>query len=214
MLPYIERELARGTRLSSITRHMLGLFRGVPGARAFRRMLATEAVKPGAGVEVLAEALAQVVDSAPIWRTSPPRPRHRAGLWSSSDRRHFHRRACSSSPRSSSRAVSSPAFSPGLFGIGGGAIIVPVLYEVFRVLDVPEEVRMQLCVGTSMAIIVPTNVRSYLVHRRYGAVLTDVVRAWAHSVRGRRWRRRADCRASRPARCSRSRSSSSPAPSD
>ena len=67
----------------------------------------------------------------------------------------------------------------GLFGIGGGAIIVPVLYEVFRVLEVPEAARMQLCVGTSMAIIVPTNVRSYVVHRRYGAVLMDVVRAWA-----------------------------------
>jgi tRNA-dihydrouridine synthase A len=63
LMPYIEQELARGTRLSSITRHMLGLFRGVPGARAFRRTLATEAVKPGAGVAVLAEALAQVVDS-------------------------------------------------------------------------------------------------------------------------------------------------------
>ncbi len=67
----------------------------------------------------------------------------------------------------------------GMFGIGGGAIIVPVLYEVFRVLEVPEAVRMQLCVGTSMAIIVPTNVRSYLVHRAHGAVLMDVVRAWA-----------------------------------
>jgi uncharacterized protein len=67
----------------------------------------------------------------------------------------------------------------GLFGIGGGGIIVPVLYEIFRVLGVPEEVRMQLCVGTSMAIIVPTNVRSFLVHRRYGAVLMDVVRAWS-----------------------------------
>jgi uncharacterized protein len=66
----------------------------------------------------------------------------------------------------------------GMFGIGGGAIIVPVLYEVFRVLGVPEEVRMQLCVGTSMAIIVPTNIRSFLVHRAHGAVLTDVVRAW------------------------------------
>ena len=83
----------------------------------------------------------------------------------------------------------------GLFGIGGGAIIVPVLYEVFRVLDVPEEVRMQLCVGTSMAIIVPTNVRSYLVHRalrrgadRRGARVGD-------PVGGRRGRRRADCRA-------------------
>jgi tRNA-dihydrouridine synthase A len=63
MFPYVEQELARGTRLSSITRHMLGLFRGVPGARAFRRLLATEAVKPGAGVPVLVEALAQVVDS-------------------------------------------------------------------------------------------------------------------------------------------------------
>ena len=48
----------------------------------------------------------------------------------------------------------------GLFGIGGGAVIVPVLFEVFRVLGVPEEVRMQLCVGTSLAIIVPTSVRS------------------------------------------------------
>jgi uncharacterized membrane protein YfcA len=67
----------------------------------------------------------------------------------------------------------------GLFGIGGGGIIVPVLYEIFRALGVPEEVRMQLCVGTSIAIIVPTNVRSFMIHRRYGAVLMDVVRVWA-----------------------------------
>jgi uncharacterized membrane protein YfcA len=67
----------------------------------------------------------------------------------------------------------------GLFGIGGGGIIVPVLYEVFRVLGVPEEVRMQLCIGTSIAIIVPTNVRSFLTHRDRGAVLMDVIRAWA-----------------------------------
>jgi tRNA-dihydrouridine synthase A len=63
LMPYIERELAHGARLASITRHLLGLFRGVPGARAFRRVLATEAVKPGAGVAVLAEALAQLVDT-------------------------------------------------------------------------------------------------------------------------------------------------------
>ncbi|HEY6255703.1 MAG TPA: tRNA dihydrouridine(20/20a) synthase DusA [Xanthobacteraceae bacterium] len=60
LIPYIERELMRGTRLSAITRHMLGLFRGVPGARAFRRHLATEAVKPGAGADVLADALALI----------------------------------------------------------------------------------------------------------------------------------------------------------
>jgi uncharacterized protein len=67
----------------------------------------------------------------------------------------------------------------GLFGIGGGAVIVPVLYEVFRALGVPEDVRMQLCVGTSTAIIVPTNIRSLLVHRAKGAVMMDVVRIWA-----------------------------------
>ena len=67
----------------------------------------------------------------------------------------------------------------GLFGIGGGGIIVPILYEVFGVLGVPAEVRMQLSVGTSIAIIVPTNIRSFLEHRAQGAVMMDVVRAWA-----------------------------------
>src|SRR5690242_21895281 len=67
----------------------------------------------------------------------------------------------------------------GLFGIGGGAIIVPVLYEVFRILGVPDAVRIQLCVGTSLAIIVPTTIRSYLTHRAKGAVLSEVVRAWS-----------------------------------
>ncbi|HVV78422.1 MAG TPA: tRNA dihydrouridine(20/20a) synthase DusA [Pseudolabrys sp.] len=62
MIPYIERELAHGGRLHSITRHMLGAFRAVPGARAFRRHLSTEAVKPGAGVRVLVEALDMVRD--------------------------------------------------------------------------------------------------------------------------------------------------------
>lgn len=66
----------------------------------------------------------------------------------------------------------------GLFGIGGGGVIVPVLYEVFRALGVPEEVRMQLCIGTSIGIIVPTNIQSFLVHRSRGAVLMDVVREW------------------------------------
>ena len=66
----------------------------------------------------------------------------------------------------------------GLFGIGGGAVIVPVLFEAFRILGVPDEVRMQLCVGTSLAIIVPTNIRSYLTHRAKGAVDHQVVKTW------------------------------------
>jgi tRNA-dihydrouridine synthase A len=63
LLPYIERELSRGTRLHAIVRHLHGLFQAVPGARAFRRHLATEAVRPGAGPEVLARALALVMDA-------------------------------------------------------------------------------------------------------------------------------------------------------
>jgi tRNA-dihydrouridine synthase A len=60
LIPYIERETVRGTRLSAITRHVIGLFQGVPGARAFRRHLATAAVKPGADAQVLKDALALV----------------------------------------------------------------------------------------------------------------------------------------------------------
>src|SRR5947208_5124527 len=67
----------------------------------------------------------------------------------------------------------------GLFGIGGGAVIVPVLFEVFRVFGVPDEVRMQLCVGTSLAIIVPTTLRSYRAHRATGLVIPYVMRSWA-----------------------------------
>ena len=63
LVPYIERQLQQGVRLSAITRHVLGLFRSVPGARAFRRHLATEAVKPGADASVMADALARMLDT-------------------------------------------------------------------------------------------------------------------------------------------------------
>ena len=66
----------------------------------------------------------------------------------------------------------------GLFGIGGGAVIVPVLFEIFRILGVPEAVRMQLCIGTSLAVIIPTALRSYRAHRERGLVIPEVVRVW------------------------------------
>jgi tRNA-dihydrouridine synthase A len=66
MVPYIEARLAEGVRLSSITRHMIGLFPGRPGARQYRRHLATEAVKPGAGVGVLLDAAERVRRSPPV----------------------------------------------------------------------------------------------------------------------------------------------------
>ncbi len=70
----------------------------------------------------------------------------------------------------------------GLLGIGGAAVTVPVLYEVFRYLGVPEDVRMQLCVGTSLAVIVPVSLRSYFAHRAKSAVLNDVLRSWIAPV--------------------------------
>jgi tRNA-dihydrouridine synthase A len=71
LVPYLERELRRGTKLHAVTRHILGLFRGVPGARAFRRHLATEAVKSGADIATFRAALALVVDmDAPVAHTA------------------------------------------------------------------------------------------------------------------------------------------------
>lgn len=66
----------------------------------------------------------------------------------------------------------------GVFGVGGGAVVVPVLFEVFRVLNVDDSVRMQLCIGTSLAVIGPTAWRSYRAHRARGLVIEGVIRAW------------------------------------
>lgn len=70
----------------------------------------------------------------------------------------------------------------GLFGVGGGTVSVPILYELFRYMEVPEEVRMPLCVGTSLAIIVPTSIRSFRAHYARGAVDMNLVRLWAVPV--------------------------------
>ncbi|MEX0758093.1 MAG: tRNA-dihydrouridine synthase, partial [Tistlia sp.] len=60
LLPYLEAECARGTPLKSMTRHILGLFNGLPGARAWRRHLSEAAHRPGAGPEVVEQALEQL----------------------------------------------------------------------------------------------------------------------------------------------------------
>jgi tRNA-dihydrouridine synthase A len=62
LIPYIERETAAGVRLYAIVRHVLGLFQGAPGARAFRRHLAEQAVKPSASAAVFRAALAKLMD--------------------------------------------------------------------------------------------------------------------------------------------------------
>lgn len=70
----------------------------------------------------------------------------------------------------------------GLFGVGGGAIIVPVLYQIFGLVGVPEDVRMHLCVGTSLAIIIPTSISSFRTHFSKGKVLMEVLKAWSIPV--------------------------------
>src|SRR4030081_2821901 len=69
-------------------------------------------------------------------------------------------------------------FLAGVFGIGGGAILVPVFYECFRLAGVPLDVRMPLCIGTSLAIIIPTSIRAFRAHYLRGAVDMDVLRLW------------------------------------
>jgi uncharacterized membrane protein YfcA len=69
-------------------------------------------------------------------------------------------------------------FFAGIFGIGGGAVLVPVFYECFRLAGVPLEVRMPLCIGTSLAIIIPTSIRSFRAHYARGAVDMDILKSW------------------------------------
>jgi uncharacterized protein len=73
-------------------------------------------------------------------------------------------------------------FLGGIFGIGGGAILVPVFYECFRISGVPLDVRMPLCIGTSLAIIIPTSIRSYRAHQARGAVDMEILRSWWQPV--------------------------------
>jgi len=69
-------------------------------------------------------------------------------------------------------------FLAGLFGIGGGTVIVPVLYEAFGWFAVPEDVRMPLCIGTSLAVIIPTSISAFATHRKRGAVDIQILKVW------------------------------------
>ncbi|MEN3976632.1 sulfite exporter TauE/SafE family protein [Emcibacter sp. SYSU 3D8] len=66
----------------------------------------------------------------------------------------------------------------GLLGVGGGIVIVPALYHVFAYLDVDPSIRMHLAVGTSLATIIPTSIRSVRGHYRRGAVDLTLMRQW------------------------------------
>ena len=70
-------------------------------------------------------------------------------------------------------------FLAGVFGVGGGAISVPVFYEIFGALGYPPDVAMPLAVGTSLAVIIPTSISSARGHHRKGTLDPDILRAWA-----------------------------------
>ncbi|MGI9353336.1 MAG: sulfite exporter TauE/SafE family protein [Rhizobiaceae bacterium] len=70
----------------------------------------------------------------------------------------------------------------GLFGIGGGAVLVPVFYQMLGILGIDEAIRMHLSVGTSLAIIVPTSIRSFMSHKAKGAVDMDILRSFVFAV--------------------------------
>lgn len=67
-------------------------------------------------------------------------------------------------------------FLAGLLGVGGGAVLVPVLYEVFSILGVDEAVRMHMVLGTSLAVIVPTSLRSARGHWQRGALDMEIAK--------------------------------------
>lgn len=66
----------------------------------------------------------------------------------------------------------------GIFGIGGGAVLVPVFYQFLTALGIDESVRMHLSVGTSLAIIIPTSIRSFTAHRARGVVDMDLLKSF------------------------------------
>jgi uncharacterized membrane protein YfcA len=73
-------------------------------------------------------------------------------------------------------------FLAGVFGVGGGTVVVPVLYEVFVMNGVPDELRMPLCAGTSLALIIPTSIASFTSHRKTNAVNFDLLRLWSAPI--------------------------------
>ena len=177
LVPYIERELAQGTRLHAITRHLHGLFRAVPGARAYRRHLAGAATT-NAGAELLLAALALVRDRDRELR-SRPETAHRGKP---------QRKCCSASALHEILWLVLAILVGGMIsGVARRSVRrqrrldhrAGAVRGAFACFGVPEDVRMQLCLGTSIAIVIPTTIRSYLTHRAKGVVIPGVIRQWA-----------------------------------
>jgi uncharacterized membrane protein YfcA len=73
-------------------------------------------------------------------------------------------------------------FLAGLFGIGGGTVLVPAFYQVFGAVNVPDDVRMHLALGSSMAIVVATSLRSFTAHNKRGTPDMPLLKSWVIAV--------------------------------
>ena len=73
-------------------------------------------------------------------------------------------------------------FMVGLLGVGGGGVMVPVLYEVFSILEVDDSYRMQMSVGTALAVMIPTSLRSFAAHAKHEAADYSILRRLAVPV--------------------------------
>ena len=70
----------------------------------------------------------------------------------------------------------------GLFGVGGGIVIVPILFWIFTSLNFPEEILMHMAIGSSLATIIPTSIASARAHYKRGSIDIDVLKKWGFGI--------------------------------
>ncbi len=70
----------------------------------------------------------------------------------------------------------------GLFGVGGGIVIVPILFWIFTSLKFPDEILMHMAIGSSLATIIPTSIASARAHYRKGSIDIDVIKKWGFGI--------------------------------
>ncbi len=70
----------------------------------------------------------------------------------------------------------------GLFGVGGGIVIVPILFWIFTSLNFPNEILMHMAIGSSLATIIPTSISSAIAHYHRGSIEIDIIKKWAPGI--------------------------------
>ena len=166
MADHAGRHIAAGGRLSHVTRHMVGLFHG----HARRAALPADPVHRCQSARGRSGG-----DPARLCRRR--RPMTEPGSLMNALVTMGGGQIAGFAAAIAAAGVVSGLLA-GVFGIGGGAVLVPVFYQVFGLLGVDESVRMHVSVGSSLAIIVPTSLRSFTAHKARGAVDMDLLKSF------------------------------------